>query len=38
MATILSTGLKLMRDVKVVPRNPAGDSEMEADRNPTIPE
>jgi hypothetical protein len=38
MPIILSTGLKLMRDVKVDPGNPAADSKMEADKNPTIPE
>jgi hypothetical protein len=38
MPSILSTGLKLMRDVKVDPGNPAADSKMEADKNPTIPE
>lgn len=38
MPSILSTGLKLMRDVKVDPGNPAADSKMEADKNPSIPE
>ncbi len=38
MPSILTTGLKLMRDVKVDPGNPAADSKMEVDKNPSIPE
>jgi hypothetical protein len=35
---IVSTGFKLMRDVKVDPGNPAADSKTEVDKNPTFPE
>ncbi len=38
MPSILTTGLKLMREVKVDPGNPAADSKMEVDKNPSIPE
>lgn len=38
MPSILTTGLKLMRDVKVDPGNPAADSKFEADKNLIVPE
>jgi hypothetical protein len=38
MPSILTTGLKLMRDVKVDPGNPAADSKLEADKNLMVPE
>lgn len=38
MPSILTTGLQLMRDVKVDPGNPAADSKLEADKNLMVPE
>lgn len=38
MPSILTTGLKLMRDVKVDPGNPAADSKIEPDKNVNFPE
>lgn len=38
MPSILTTGLQLMRDVKVDPGNPAADSKLEADKNLIVPE
>lgn len=37
MPTIVSTGLSLMRDVKVDPGNPVADSKLVVDTSPTIP-
>jgi hypothetical protein len=38
MPSILTTGLKLMRDVKVDPGNPTVDSKIEPDKNVSFPE
>jgi hypothetical protein len=38
MPSILTTGLQLMRDVKVDPGNPAADSKLESDKNLMVPE
>lgn len=38
MPSILTTGLKLMRDVKVDPGNPAADSKIEPDKSVAFPE